>query len=158
MFSSKKRPDQAQAVHTLLGKGTLWKGEIHAGTNSLRVFALIENKRPAPTTQLYRAPYWNLWEDGKMCNGNRKLADLPTPASIPAFEDGFFNSAFSHTNIKRICTHPGGHTGLWQELTTRHASAPDSAYWRKNLLKMPGRGLARNTTLEQVLTGSASES
>ncbi|MDR3672619.1 MAG: polymer-forming cytoskeletal protein [Holophaga sp.] len=37
MFSSKKRPDQAQAVHTLLGKGTLWKGEIHAGQNSLRI-------------------------------------------------------------------------------------------------------------------------
>jgi cytoskeletal protein CcmA (bactofilin family) len=37
MFSSKKRPDQAQAVHTLLGKGTLWRGEIHAGQNSLRI-------------------------------------------------------------------------------------------------------------------------
>jgi cytoskeletal protein CcmA (bactofilin family) len=37
MFSSKKRPDAAQAVHTLLGKGTLWKGEIHAGQNSLRI-------------------------------------------------------------------------------------------------------------------------
>ena len=37
MFSSKKRPDQNQAIHTLLGKGTLWKGEIHAGQNSLRI-------------------------------------------------------------------------------------------------------------------------
>jgi len=37
MFSSKQRPDQAQAIHTLLGKGTLWKGEIQAGQNSLRI-------------------------------------------------------------------------------------------------------------------------
>ena len=42
MFSSKKRPDQAQAVHTLLGKGTLGKGEIHAGQNSLRIEGNVE--------------------------------------------------------------------------------------------------------------------
>jgi cytoskeletal protein CcmA (bactofilin family) len=42
MFSSKKRHDQAQAVHTLLGKGTLWKGEIHAGQNSLRIEGNVE--------------------------------------------------------------------------------------------------------------------
>ena len=42
MFSSKKRPEQAQAIHTLLGKGTLWKGEIHAGQNSLRIEGLVD--------------------------------------------------------------------------------------------------------------------
>ncbi|MGA2079569.1 MAG: polymer-forming cytoskeletal protein [Holophaga sp.] len=42
MFSSKKRPEQAQAIHTLLGKGTLWKGEIHAGQNSLRIEGVVD--------------------------------------------------------------------------------------------------------------------
>jgi cytoskeletal protein CcmA (bactofilin family) len=42
MFSSKKRPEQAQAIHTLLGKGTLWKGEIQAGVNSLRIEGTVE--------------------------------------------------------------------------------------------------------------------
>ena len=42
MFSSRKRPDQAQAIHTLLGKGTLWKGEINAGQNSLRIEGRVE--------------------------------------------------------------------------------------------------------------------
>jgi cytoskeletal protein CcmA (bactofilin family) len=42
MFSSKKRPDSAQAIHTLLGKGTLWKGEINAGQNSLRIEGNVE--------------------------------------------------------------------------------------------------------------------
>ena len=42
MFSSKQRPEQAQAIHTLLGKGTLWKGEIHAGQNSLRIEGSVE--------------------------------------------------------------------------------------------------------------------
>ncbi len=39
---AKKGPGPAQAIHTLLGKGTLWKGEIHAGPNSLRVEGTIE--------------------------------------------------------------------------------------------------------------------
>ncbi len=39
---TKKGPGSAQAIHTLLGKGTLWKGEIHAGPNSLRVEGSIE--------------------------------------------------------------------------------------------------------------------
>ncbi len=42
MFSNKKRPEPATAVHTLLGKGTLWKGEVVAGTNSLRIEGTIE--------------------------------------------------------------------------------------------------------------------
>jgi len=42
MFSSRKRPEQAQAIHTLLGKGTLWKGEIQAGQNSLRIEGTVE--------------------------------------------------------------------------------------------------------------------
>jgi cytoskeletal protein CcmA (bactofilin family) len=37
MFSTKKRTETAQAIHTLLGKGTFWKGEIRSGQNSLRI-------------------------------------------------------------------------------------------------------------------------
>ncbi|NTV72675.1 MAG: hypothetical protein HGA66_00500 [Holophaga sp.] len=42
MFSEKKRPEPAQAVHTLLGKGTLWKGEVVAGQNNLRIEGTVE--------------------------------------------------------------------------------------------------------------------
>jgi cytoskeletal protein CcmA (bactofilin family) len=42
MFENKKRPEPAQAIHTLLGKGTLWVGEVHAGKNSLRIEGTIE--------------------------------------------------------------------------------------------------------------------
>ncbi len=42
MFSDKKRPEPAQAVHTLLGKGTLWKGEVVAGQNNLRIEGTVE--------------------------------------------------------------------------------------------------------------------
>ena len=42
MFSDKKRPDPAPAIHTLLGRGTLWKGEVIAGENSLRIEGTVE--------------------------------------------------------------------------------------------------------------------
>lgn len=42
MFSDKKRPEPSQAVHTLLGKGTLWKGEVVAGQNNLRIEGTVE--------------------------------------------------------------------------------------------------------------------
>lgn len=43
MFKTpKKKPEAAPAIHTLLGKGMLWKGEIHCGKDSLRVEGTIE--------------------------------------------------------------------------------------------------------------------
>lgn len=39
---AKKRLESSPAIHTLLGKETLWKGEVHTGTNSLRIEGRIE--------------------------------------------------------------------------------------------------------------------
>jgi len=38
----KKQNGQVPACHTLLGKGTLWKGEVHTGSTSLRIEGGIE--------------------------------------------------------------------------------------------------------------------
>lgn len=38
----KKTNGQVPACHTLLGKGTLWKGEIHTGATSLRIEGTVE--------------------------------------------------------------------------------------------------------------------
>ncbi len=43
MFTKpKKKLDAAPAIHSLLGKGMLWKGEIHCGKDSLRVEGTVE--------------------------------------------------------------------------------------------------------------------
>ncbi len=39
---AKTKGPASQAVHTLLGKGTLWKGEVHAGPNPLRIEGTVE--------------------------------------------------------------------------------------------------------------------
>lgn len=38
----KKTNGQVPACHTLLGKGTLWKGEVHTGATSLRIEGTVE--------------------------------------------------------------------------------------------------------------------
>ena len=42
MFETKKTKEHSPAVHSLLGKGTLWKGEIHTGEHSLRIEGTVE--------------------------------------------------------------------------------------------------------------------
>lgn len=43
MFRRKKKHVEApQPVHTLLRRGTIWKGDIHAGPHSLRIECLVE--------------------------------------------------------------------------------------------------------------------
>jgi cytoskeletal protein CcmA (bactofilin family) len=39
---NKKKVEATQAVHTLLGKETIWKGDIHSGPNSIRVEGTVE--------------------------------------------------------------------------------------------------------------------
>lgn len=38
----KKKVEATQAVHTLLGKGTIWKGDVHSGPNSIRIEGTVE--------------------------------------------------------------------------------------------------------------------
>jgi cytoskeletal protein CcmA (bactofilin family) len=38
----KKKVESAQAIHTLLGKGTVWKGDVHSGPNSIRIEGTVE--------------------------------------------------------------------------------------------------------------------
>jgi cytoskeletal protein CcmA (bactofilin family) len=43
MFDWKKKKANApQPIHTLLREGTLWKGDIHSGSNSLRIECTLE--------------------------------------------------------------------------------------------------------------------
>jgi PRTRC genetic system protein B len=103
------------------------------GGDGLAAHALTENKRPTPDTVLYRAPYWNLNDQGGMCRGNISLPSCSTK-SIDGFERAFFNSAFSHTSGGLLTRHAAGHDGLWAELAALSV-APDAAYWKRNLVK-----------------------
>ena len=83
---------------------------------SLSVRALKEDRRPRADTKLCVAPYWNLYETGNVCLGSMRAPDNSTVASIPQWEQSFYESEFTHGNIGRLTRHPGGFEGLWMEL------------------------------------------
>ena len=71
--------------------------------------------RPGPTTPLKTAPYWNT--DVRVCPGSMRVPDSSDVASIPSWQDAFFESEFTHpAGAVRLTNHPGGFIGLWRSL------------------------------------------
>jgi hypothetical protein len=51
-------------------------------------------------------------------------------ASIGAWEQGFYETAFGHANVGRVTRHEGGHDALWAELEGKRRSFPTDALVR----------------------------
>jgi PRTRC genetic system protein B len=98
----------------------VWRVE----NGDLKIRALVENKRPAFLTKLSVAPFWNLSDDGRVCTGTMRRPDSAAAASIPEWERGFYESAFTHANVGRLTRHPGGFEGLWSELAGKRKRFP----------------------------------
>jgi PRTRC genetic system protein B len=92
--------------------------------NELSIRALIENKRPEGETKLAVAPFWNLSDDGRVCTGTMRCPDSASVAAIPAWECGFYESAFTHANVGRLTRHEGGFEGLWAGLAGKNKRFP----------------------------------
>jgi PRTRC genetic system protein B len=92
----------------------VWK--VHRGCLYLR--ALQESARPTAESPLMVAPYWNTEvKRGDVCEG-----DMPRPrqtdvTTMLEWEEGFFNSRFSHpSGLGTLTSHAGGFISLWTEL------------------------------------------
>jgi PRTRC genetic system protein B len=83
----------------------------------LFVRALATTSRPGLDTPLKTASYWNTDSRGLVCAGSMRVPESSDVASIPAFEDAYFQSQFTHAaGAVRLTTHPGGFIGLWKSL------------------------------------------
>jgi PRTRC genetic system protein B len=88
----------------------------------LWVRAMLENARPKPTTKLRVAPYFAVlqckrrgWPDRQ---GTMRSPEDAGVATIPHWEQAFFQSEFTHqTGSRRLTSHPGGFLGLWASLS-----------------------------------------
>lgn len=97
-----------------------------ATKNSLRVFALLGNSRPTEKTPLYTAPFFNIYEDGRVCMGSVNISIAESACVeefIKAWEDYFFNSYFSHllganSPVKGNCA------DLWKDLISTGRAFP----------------------------------
>jgi PRTRC genetic system protein B len=116
----------------------------------MAIYALPGNDRPALSTPLWRAPYYNLWLSGEMCEGDVYLPPdpLPNPECIASYERGFFDSSFVHTNVReksQITTFQGGHDGLWRMLCQPgHGCFP-------TMFLVPSVVAGQRLTLEKVI-------
>ena len=116
-----------------------------------RVFALATNERPTPNTPLCHAPFFNIYDDGRICSGSAGQPKSTAPDSIEAWEAAFFCSSFTHPNgIMARCTHPRGLYALWQALLDgEHTVFPDS-------LLQPCQGTVASL-LASIQTGEAND-
>jgi len=84
------------------------------------VRALATTSRPAPDTPLKIAPYWNTDSRGLVCAGSMRMPESCDIASIPAWQNAYFQSEFTHAaGAVRLTSHPGGFIALWKGLAGR---------------------------------------
>lgn len=115
----------------------VWK----VSNGELSIRALSVNLRPQTATTLAVAPFWNLSDDGGVCTGTMRRPESATVAAIPAWERGFYESAFTHANVGRLTRHEGGFEGLWESIKGKRRRFPTGS-----LIQLP-------QTLEQFVHG-----
>ena len=105
-----------------------------ASKNSLRVFTLSTDRRPTEKTPLYYAPFFNIYEDGRVCMGSVNISIKESSCVedfTKAWEDYFFNSYFSHlmgenSPVKGNCV------SLWKGLISTGRTFPIELLKRNN--------------------------
>ena len=86
----------------------------------LFVRAMATVSRPEADTPLKTAPYWNTDRLGQVCAGSMRVPESSDTASMPAWQDAYFQSQFTHAaGAVRLTSHPEGFIGLWTGLVGR---------------------------------------
>ena len=105
-----------------------------ANKRSLKIFALSSNRRPTEKTELFYAPFFNVYEDGNVCMGT---VDVNIQNSnyieefIEKWEDYFFNSYFSHLMNEHNPIN-GNCVNLWKSLINTEKPFPKEALKKAN--------------------------
>ena len=87
-----------------------------AGGN-LWVRALVKDERPRRTTKLKTAPFWNSNDSGQVCLGTMRIPDSSGLDAIEGWEQGFFQSEFTHAyGAAHLTSFPGGFLSLCRRL------------------------------------------
>ncbi|WP_199117834.1 PRTRC system protein B [Pedobacter sp. ASV28] len=111
-----------------------------ADKNSLSVFALASDRRPTEKTPLHYAPFFNIYEDGRVCMGTVSV-EIKNSASVEEFvqawEHYFFHSYFSHSLCQNLTRK--NIVSLWKGLVDTDSPFP------KEILKK------NNKTLKKLL-------
>lgn len=113
------------------------------------VFAIKGNTRPTPDTKLWQAPYFNVWESGKICQGSTSVPPGATTAQIGGWNTAFFSSNFSHPNVHekgKLVKYKGGPYQFWRDML-------DGSSQRFPLRVLVGTGHTLDDFIQIVLNG-----
>ena len=87
--------------------------------------AVAASRRPDAGTPLKTAPYYNVSEQGVVCQGSMRAPDETGAATIDLWERAFFESEFTHAyGAVRLTKHPGGSFGLWTSIAGKKKPFP----------------------------------
>lgn len=98
------------------------------------VWAVRGAERPGPTTKLYQAPYFNVYDSGQICIGTTPLPTTLGVDSLVEYERAFFGSAFTHPNTRRLVK--GCPYRLWRTMLGAGQIGADDAFPEKTLLPL----------------------
>ena len=105
-----------------------------ANKRNLKIFALSSNRRPTEKTELFYAPFFNVYEDGNVCMGTVDV-NIQNSTSLEEFtkkwEDYFFNSYFSHLMNEHNPIN-GNCVNLWKSLINTKKPFPKEALKKAN--------------------------
>ena len=105
-----------------------------ANKRSLKIFALANNRRPTEKTELFYAPFFNVYEDGNVCMGTVDV-HIQNSTSLKEFtekwENYFFNSYFSHLMNEHNPIN-GNCVSLWKSLINNDKPFPKEALKKAN--------------------------
>lgn len=79
-----------------------------------RIFAFNAEGRPDAETPLYQAPYFNVWNDGKICTGSAEVPKGDSALVPENWEKMFFESWFTHPNTPHLVKHKEGANAFWK--------------------------------------------
>lgn len=131
-------------MNKINGKSVRWPALLfRLQQSSLECFALSNDKRPEPSTALYRAPFWNVSDAATVCmpSGIREklwskdgIGNI-TLNAMQVMEEAFYQSAFSHPNDKKSIIR-GGHNAYWLAAVKHPEVKFDTAALIKTGLKL----------------------
>lgn len=98
-----------------------------SSSRAWRVWAVKGADRPCETTELYQAPYFNVYAGGGICQGNVDVPGRTTADKIDAWNAAFFESWFTHPNVQGpLVKYRGGGYAFWRDmLDGRHHEFPE---------------------------------
>ena len=105
-----------------------------ANKRSLKIFALANSRRPTEKTELFYAPFFNVYENGNVCMGTVDV-NIQNSTSLEEFtkkwENYFFNSYFSHLMNEHNPIN-GNCVNLWKSLINTEKPFPKEALKKAN--------------------------